>query len=663
MYVQKKRLSLLPNDLSIPVGLVALILCAIGIINSLPTWGIIPRIGPFDSEAIRPLMFGLSIGILILKNPFYKTFLDNKKLNPIIGLSFDILISVAVLSSLILYYTEMKALNEGLFYFEWYHALTGILGALVILILCWRQWGPSLSVFGVICLVYLYTGQYWPGIFETAPVDIIDTTASDLWFNQNDGILGMIAGIVIFNVLPFILLGSMLEGTGAGLSLIKISFNLMRNFRGGPAHAAIVASGMFGTISGGAVANVVGTGVLTIPMIKKRGFDSSFAGGVEATASSGGQIMPPIMGAAALVLADFVGVSYLTVITAALVPALAYYASLFATVYFESQRLGIEIIEKENIEKEMLLNNQDYKNVILIFAPILTVLSALISGLSPAGSGITALFVLIILSFINPDVRRNPSRLINSLIKGGINFAQVMIAVGVIGIITAVLGATNLPGDFAIIISSVANNWLILTLILAMLAAILLGMGMPTLTAYLTIALILGPSMNKLGLEPLTTHMFVFYYGVASNITPPVALAAFAAAAIANAAPLETAMKAMRIGLVMFIIPFVFAYYPILLLVESAGAIFNWPEFISIISRLALVIYLLSSAGSGFDQRKLSYYEILIRIVLAIAVLLVNPWIHWPIATLILAMIFLHKRKNGKLGGDPPPLTVLDERS
>ena len=201
MYIQKKRLSLLPNDLSIPVGLVALILCAIGIINSLPTWGIIPRIGPFNSEAIRPLMFGLSIGILILKNPFYKTFLDNKKLNPIIGLSFDILISVAVLSSLILYYTEMKALNEGLFYFEWYHALTGILGALMILILCWRQWGPSLSVFGVICLVYLYTGQYWPGIFETAPVDIIDTTASDLWFNQNDGILGMIAGIVIFNVL------------------------------------------------------------------------------------------------------------------------------------------------------------------------------------------------------------------------------------------------------------------------------------------------------------------------------------------------------------------------------------------------------------------------------------------------------------------------------
>ena len=532
-----------------------------------------------------------------------------------------------------------------------------------MLILCWRQWGPSLSVFGVICLVYLYTGQYWPGIFETAPVDIIDTTASDLWFNQNDGVLGMIAGIVIFNVLPFILLGAMLEGTGAGLSLIKISFNLMRNFRGGPAHAAIVASGMFGTISGGAVANVVGTGVLTIPMIKKRGFDSSFAAGVEATASSGGQIMPPIMGAAALVLADFVGVSYLTVITAALVPALAYYASLFATVYFESQRLGIESIEKENIEEEMLLNNQDYKNVILIFAPILTVLSALISGLSPAGSGITALFVLIILSFINPDVRRNPSRLINSLIKGGINFAQVMIAVGVIGIITAVLGATNLPGDFAIIISSVANNWLILTLILAMLAAILLGMGMPTLTAYLTIALILGPSMNQLGLEPLTTHMFVFYYGVASNITPPVALAAFAAAAIANAAPLETAMKAMRIGLVMFIIPFVFAYYPILLLVEPAGAIFNWPEFISIISRLALVIYLLSSAGSGFDQRKLSYYEILIRIVLAIAVLLVNPWIHWPIATLILAMIFLHKRKNGKLGGDPPPLTVLDERN
>ncbi|MEX3011196.1 TRAP transporter permease [Hoeflea sp. TYP-13] len=626
-------------------GLCAISLAVFGVANALPTWGYLPRIGPFPSELVRPIMFALSIAVVILLNPFARTFANQGRKGIILGAVLDVLLFVAAAIPLFLYYTEIKALNEGLFYFDPFHALMALIGALVITVLCWREWGAPLSVFGLICIFYFYTGHYWPGIFETAPVDIVESTASDLWFNLNDGILGTIAGIVIYTVLPFILLGSMLEGSGAGLSLIKLSYNLMRRFRGGPAHAAIVASALFGTMSGGAVANVVGTGVLTIPMIRKRGFSPAFSGGVEATASSGGQIMPPIMGAAALVMADFTGISYLTVIVAALVPALAYYASLFATVIFEARRLGVEAVEVDGIEEEMVLVPQDYKNMILIFAPVVTVIVALLNGLSPAGSGITALFLLIVISFLNPEVRRNPLRLVDSLIQGGFNFARVVVAVGVIGIVTAVLGATDLPGDFAQVIAQAADHWLFLTLVLAMLSALLLGMGMPTLPAYLTIILILGPSLQRLGLETLTAHMFVFYYGVASNITPPVALAAFAAAAIAQASPLQTAVKAMRIGAVMFVIPFVFAYYPVLLVVREAGAEFDLAAFGSIVLRMGVMIYLMASAASGFDSRRLGIVEVALRIALAIGVLHTSAYVHWPLAAAAVAYVLWSRRR------------------
>ncbi|WP_136657615.1 TRAP transporter fused permease subunit [Nitratireductor sp. XY-223] len=635
----------LPRWTVAAAGLCAASMAVFGIANALPTWGFLPRIGPFPSELVRPIMFGLAIATVILLNPFARSFSRYGRKGIAAGATIDALLLIAAAVPLVLYYTEIKALNEGLFFFDPFHAVAALVAAFVIIVLCWREWGAPLSVFGLVCLFYFYTGQYWPGIFETAPVELVESTASDLWFNLNDGILGTIAGIVIFTVLPFILLGSMLEGSGAGLSLIKLSYNAMRRFRGGPAHAAIVASALFGTMSGGAVANVVGTGVLTIPMIRKRGFSPAFSGGVEATASSGGQIMPPIMGAAALVMADFTGISYLTVIVAALVPALAYYASLFATVIFEARRLGVESVEADGIEADMVLVPQDYRNMILIFAPVVTVIAALLSGLSPAGSGITALFLLVALSFLNPQVRRKPWRLVDSLIKGGINFARVIVAVGVIGIITAVLGATDLPGDFAQVIAKAADHWLLLTLILAMLSALLLGMGMPTLPAYLTIILILGPSLQRLGLETLAAHMFVFYYGVASNITPPVALAAFAAAAIAQASPLQTAVKAMRIGAVMFVIPFVFAYYPVLLIVDEAGAEFSAGAFLSIVLRMGVMIYLMASAASGFDNKRIGKAETVLRIALAIGVLHTDPLIHWPLTAASVAFVAWSRRR------------------
>ena len=551
-----------------------------------------------------------------------------------------------------IYYSEQIAIEqEGFAEFTMFHVVTSIVAAMVFIVLSWKVWGAPLSIVALVALFYFYTGEYWPWIFETAPLDLL-YSAEDLWFNLNDGILGMIMGILIFTVFPFILLGTMLERTGGGRSMIKLAVHVTKGFRGGPAHAAIMASGLFGTMSGGAVTNVVATGVITIPMIKQRGFSPAFAGGVEATASSAGQIMPPIMGAAALVMSDLTGISYLNIIVAALIPALAYYASLFTSVVFEARRLGVEVGGEDLEREDLKVEGQDFINVIMIFVPIIIVVVSLIQGLSAAGAGMTAFFAIIPLSFLNPQVCARPFIIIEALSRAGATFGRLLMAIAVVGIIVAVLGATGLPQDFALLIDEVSGGSLFMTLVVTGLAALMLGMGMPTLPAYLTIVLILGPAMQGLGLTVLAAHLFVFYYGVASSITPPVAVAAYAAASIAEAAPIKTAMMALRVGLVKFAVPFAFAYYPVLLIVPDAfpdgAAGFNWPDFLSILFRLMLFIYLVSSAVIAFDQRRLPPWEILFRFAVAIACLLVEAWVHWPAAALALAYIGWHQFAFGR---------------
>ena len=261
-----------------------------------------------------------------------------------------------------------------------------------------------------------------------------------------------------------------------------------------------------------------------------------------------------------------------------------------------------------------------------------------------------ALWSIIPLSFANPVIRKKPSLILSALARGGETFAGLLMAIGVVGIIVAVLGATGLPNDFAQVVNQFGEGQLFLTLLIAAAAAIMLGMGMPTLPAYLTIILIMGPSLQTLGLSVLVAHLFVFYYGVASSITPPVAVAAYAAASIAEAPPLMTAMYAMRIGLVKFIVPFAFAFYPVLLIVpdafpEGSGESFTILAFLSAVSRLLLVIYLVSSATLAFDQRRLPAWEIALRLTLAVGVLLTPLTIHWPVSFIALTFLVWHYLK------------------
>ena len=630
---------------------VAAAMAVVGVTNSMPTYGIFPRLGPYPAILLRPLFLGAAIFLVLASHPFTATFARRWPGRERLGLAIDIgLLGLGWYVLWIYYKVQIEAQTLGFGEIGLFHFWISLLAAAVFIVLSWKVWGAPLSIVGILALFYFYTGEHWPWIFETARVDLAETS-EDLWFNQGDGILGTIMGIIIFTVFPFIMLGTMLERTGGGRSLIKLAVHATKGFRGGPAHAAILASGLFGTMSGGAVTNVVATGVITIPMIKQRGFSPAFAGGVEATASSAGQIMPPIMGAAAIVMADLTGIPYLTIIIAALVPALAYYISLFTSVVFEARRLGVEVGVEDLDRPELRVVRQDYVNLVMVVVPIGVVVAALLQGLSAAGAGMTAFFAIIPLSLFNPEVRKRPFIVVEALSQAGLTFGRLLMAIAVVGIVVAVLGATGLPQDFVTLIDDVSGGSLFATLVVTGIAALMLGMGMPTLPAYLTIVLILGPAMQNLGLTVLAAHLFVLYYAVASSITPPVAVAAYAAASIAEAPPIRTAMMALRVGLVKFAVPFIFAYYPVLLLVPIVfpeGEGFAWGDFLSVLFRLTIFIYLVSSAVIAFDQRRLPVWETAARVALAGAVMATAPVIHWPAALAALALIAWHQLAFGR---------------
>jgi TRAP transporter 4TM/12TM fusion protein len=510
-------------------------------------------------------------------------------------------------------------------------AWPAIAGLVVFLELCRRLWGWGLFGVGAFGVLYLLYGQDLPGIMAHTGFSLKEV-AEALWYNTNKGVFGSITNIVLSTVFIFIIFGVLLEGTGAGDTLLKFAFLSTRRTRGGPAHAAILASSMFGTMSGSTVANIVGTGTFTIPMIKKRGFSPTFAAGIEATASSGGQIMPPIMGAAALVMADLTGVGYLNIIVAALVPALFYYFSLFAAVTVESRRQGIEV-QPMSVDDE--ITKVDLINSVLFLGPILTIVGSLIAGFSTSAAGFYAVLILLALSVINPDVRADPLRIWRSFLKGAQSGATLLIAIAAIGILVGSLDSTGLGLKLANVIADIRGESLFSALLVAMAGALILGMGMPTLPAYLIIILVMGPAIQALGVSMLTAHMFVFYYGVASSLTPPVAIAAYAAAPIAGANPLMTAFMSFRLGMAKFIIPFVFAFYPTILIIEE----FSLLPFLWIVARTCFCIWLFSSALSAYDRRKLSIPEVVSRFVVAFTMLALSPVIHLPAIVVGVALI------------------------
>ncbi len=581
-----------------------------------------------------------------------------------------------------------------------------------------RVWGlPLVAVASVVVIYTVGTALIW--MFDLSDNSFLltklgadggDVRAAAIQkvtnvFITPDGFMGRFMDIIVNQVFPYVILGALFGTSAGGTSLIKLAVRLTRNLRGGPAHAAIVSSAMFGTITGGPVTNVLSTGRLTIPMMKRNGFSPQFAGGVEAAASSGGQIMPPVMGVAAFVLVALTAVPYTKVITAAFIPAMCFFFSIFLAVMFQARRERVAAMSE--IPDDLVMDRQDWLNLIIIFLPILTILYLLLGNKDVVSSGWLAAIlpnaftqtivnstgdatsagwwavaVLVPLLFLDPHTRAKPSKVIVSLADGGILVSRLFLLLFAVSIISAFLNESGLTGEltrgvtswletvqvlrlFGYEIQIVGGVYLMLALICAMLCAILLGMGMPTVPAYVNVALLLGPLLANLGVSFFTANMFVFYFAVASAITPPVAIAAFAAASITRTEPMRTALAAVRVGIVMFTIPFVFAWYPELLLIEEAVTItdsngqraliegytgtVDWLSLALLGARLVVALYLMASALAKFDYGPLGRSTVILRLLAAVLILWKTAMLMWIGLALAILLIGFHVFQHSQL--------------
>ena len=424
----------------------------------------------------------------------------------------------------------------------------------------------------------------------------------NLWFST-DGVFGRPVEVVSRTVLVFIVFGAVLQESGAGAVLLKIALAATGRFAGGPAHAAVAASALFGSLSGTAVANVVSTGVFTIPIIKRVGFKPSFAGAVEAAASTGGQIMPPVMGVVAFLMADITGIPYLKIIAAAFIPSVMYYASLFIVIFVEAKRLGITALPKE--ERVSLTRDDMVKSLALVI-PLGVIITVLVTGRTAQNAGFYALISSFLLCLLLYPGFRKPVKWWSALVNAGKVCATLLAIVSAIGFVIGVINMTGIGLMFAESVLSVASSNLWLALFFVMLSCLVMGMGVPTGAAYLMIAIVLGPVLHKLGLSLMAAHLFVVYFGVLSVVTPPVALAAFAAAPIAESNPIQTGLQATRLAIASFIIPYLFVFHPDLLLVVGDFRFFGlvWALFVFLVSTWGIVTGL-----GGWEWNNLPLYS------------------------------------------------------
>ena len=436
-------------------------------------------------------------------------------------------------------------------------------GATILLVLeaTRRIMGLTLPILASIFLGYALAGPYMPGILQHRGQSI--ETVIDQMYLVPEGIFGIPLGVSATYIILFIIFGAFLEKSGVGDFFIVLSKAIAGGSRGGPAKVAVVSSALFGTISGSAVANVVTTGNFTIPLMKKIGYKPHFAGAVEAASSTGGQIMPPIMGAAAFVMAEFTGIPYIEIIKHAALPAVLYFGAIFASVHLEALKTGLKGLPKAeipNLGRTLLTGGH-------LLLPIPLIVGLLFAGYTPMYAAIVATIATIGLSWLRKETRMGPKEIWFALERGAMNTLTVAVACATAGIIIGVVALTGLGLKFTSVVLAMSAGNLIPALVLTMIAGLILGMGLPTTPAYIVQAALLIPALIQMGIVPIAAHMFAFYFAIISAITPPVALASYAAAGVAQSDAMRTGWTAMKLGATAYIVPFMFAFSPALLLV------------------------------------------------------------------------------------------------
>ena len=438
-----------------------------------------------------------------------------------------------------------------------------ILGALAILLsmeACRRMTGWVLLVISAVFILYAHYSYLFPGMLNARGISW-SKLAVHLYIDPNS-LLGIPLTIVATIVVAFILFGQMLFAAGGADFFTDIATALLGRFRGGAAKMSIVSSALFGTISGSPVANVVMTGTISIPLMKRTGYKSHVAGAVESVASTGGQLMPPVMGAAAFVMAEFLGMPYAQVALAALLPALLYYLALFVQVDLEAGKTGITRVPQDQIPP---LGQVLKKGWIFIFPMGVIVYLLFILNMDAAKAAYYAAALTLPASFLRRESRITFRKFLDVLEQTGRAMLEVAVVCAVAGIVIGVLTITGLAFLFTLFVDMMGSTNVFLILVLTGIVALILGMGMPTTAVYVVVALTIAPALTKLGISPLAAHLFVFYYAMLSMITPPICIAAFAGAALAGANPMRTGYASMRLGIIAYLVPFIFVFDPLLL--------------------------------------------------------------------------------------------------
>lgn len=511
--------------------------------------------------------------------------------------------------------------------------LLGITLIVLVVELIRRAVAPALAAIVGVSLLYLVFGCYLPASIAHNGFPL-NRCVELLYLISDEGTLGMMTGISATYVAIFILFGSFLVRTGISDFFSDFTRAIAGSARGGPAKIAVISSGLFGMVSGVAVANVFATGSFTIPLMKKRGYRPEFAGAVEAVASTGGQYMPPIMGAAAFIMAEMLAIPYIHVVFFASISAFLYYLAVFFTVDIEAKKHGLKGEAKEDLPKKFEVLKKSY-----LLLPIVILLYLLIVGYSPLYAGSWCIFISILISLANSEVRSNFLKVLaDCMITGAKNTSMLAAALAGTGVIVAVVTHTGIGLRFARLIIYLSGGNLILAMIFIAMGALILGTGVPSTAAYILSVLLGGRALIEMGVLPIAAHLFCFYFAIIACITPPVALCAYAAASIAKSDPVKTGLEAFKLGIAGFIIPFIFVFHPGLLLQGSV---------IEILSSTAIAIFVVFLASSLIQNYFIDRYLNIFGSVFLflIVILMITKSIYGFLLSLLFFVIFFLGKK------------------
>ncbi|MGB4449755.1 MAG: TRAP transporter permease [Tepidanaerobacteraceae bacterium] len=587
--------------------------------------------GTLDAMLQRAIHLAFALCLIYLLYPARVSW-PRDKIHPI-DVVFAILGAAAPLYIVVFY--KQLVMRAGLVTTTDY--IVGIIAILLILEAVRRVVGIPMVCVAILFLVYALYGRQLPGVLAHRGADL--PTLVQHLFYTTEGIFGIPLGVSSTFIFLFILFGAFLEKTGLGQLFIDLSNAVAGWAAGGPAKVAVIASALEGTVSGSSVANTAGSGSFTIPMMKKLGYEPEFAGAVEATASTGGQLMPPIMGAAAFLMAEFIGMPYFRIVTAAIIPSLLYYFGVWTQVHFEAKRLGLKGMSRDELPKiGDVLREKGH-----LLVPLIALIYLLAKGYTPMRAALVAIVLTIGCAMLKKNTRISFFDIVEGLEKGARGALGVVAATACAGIIVGVVTLTGLGLRLGSVLVDIADGKLFLTLVFTMLTSIILGMGVPTTANYVITSTIAAPALIMMDVPVLAAHMFVFYFGIIADVTPPVALAAFVGAGIAKANPLKTGIQATKLAIAAFLVPYIFVYNPSLLLIDVNA--------VDMILMSITAIVGIIGVGAGMEGFFLMDLTVIERVIFFVGgLLLVIPGLQTDIVGFsLLAIGYIMQRRKAAL--------------